>query len=533
VDYDKQLIKDTMLIPNGVNEWNAELYELTGYINNINTQNTQVLMEYSTKGYLGNIYDYGVQRNSATNLDRISYYNYDGRGSVSEIVSANAKTVMSYSYSAFGESTIRYSGYVKNPYRYNAEYVDWVPGIPDFQYLRARYYTPYEGRFINQDTLFGDVQVPLTQNLYAYCGNNAVNMIDPSGRSLEIIMGLEGQKKSITNEIDSLRRTLANLQGYAKMEIQGKIDSLLSKIKSFNAEIDSQKRLASGNATKVDIDNQAKKQNATKKVIDKINNVKIEADRELKREEQTYKEDFEYLCDSPYEGFNPNAIKILKNPDFLFDQVTTTEKYKILILMQFKNKSTLETYGRYNELTSGDLASLGIKNLNDNWISSFNMHARMAWRNSSVGEAEFFAMQKMQASQQYLVASAATSAVANRMTKQNQNTDEAFTMNTKQESTAGSSSGGIGRSANKLKPDGSAGGAHSVFKRDPNTGKITNYKTYNPNPKNPTGYDENIGYDGVGRTHINKVTGESLIPHVHDKAIPGGVRIPYPHEIPK
>ena len=89
-----------------------------------------------------------------------------------------------------------------------------------------------------------------------------------------------------------------------------------------------------------------------------------------------------------------------------------------------------------------------------------------------------------------------------------------------------------GRGKNNIKPDLNAQGPHSVFKRDPLTGKITNYKTYKQNPKNPTGYDEFLGYDGVGKPHKNPVTGEDLMPHVHDKTVPGRVRSPYLHEIP-
>ena len=48
-------------------------------------------------------------------------------------------------------------------------------------YLRARYYDPTTGRFITEDTLFGEMDNPLTQNLYAYCLNNPVLYIDPSG----------------------------------------------------------------------------------------------------------------------------------------------------------------------------------------------------------------------------------------------------------------------------------------------------------------------------------------------------------------
>ena len=53
------------------------------------------------------------------------------------------------------------------------------------------------------------------------------------------------------------------------------------------------------------------------------------------------------------------------------------------------------------------------------------------------------------------------------------------------------------------------------------------------NPKNPTGFDETIRYDGIGKLHTNKVTGEKLMPHVHDKKAIGELRLPEPWEIPK
>ena len=90
-----------------------------------------------------------------------------------------------------------------------------------------------------------------------------------------------------------------------------------------------------------------------------------------------------------------------------------------------------------------------------------------------------------------------------------------------------------GRAKNKLAPDPNAQGEHTAFKRDPVTGKITNYATYKSNPRNPHGYDLVIAYDGVGTPHHNKVTGEDLMPHVHDKKAPGGVRKPFSFEIPK
>ena len=89
-----------------------------------------------------------------------------------------------------------------------------------------------------------------------------------------------------------------------------------------------------------------------------------------------------------------------------------------------------------------------------------------------------------------------------------------------------------GRAKNRLKPDTNAEGEHSTFKRDPSTGDITNTRSWKPNPKNPNGFDDEGGYDGVGQPHTNPVTGEELMPHVHDNNVSGGARKPIPWEIP-
>ncbi len=69
----------------------------------------------------------------------------------------------------------------KNPYRYRGYRYDNETG---FYYLNSRYYNPGWGRFINADDV---VILQLTQgellshNLFAYCINNPVNMVDNNG----------------------------------------------------------------------------------------------------------------------------------------------------------------------------------------------------------------------------------------------------------------------------------------------------------------------------------------------------------------
>jgi RHS repeat-associated protein len=50
--------------------------------------------------------------------------------------------------------------------RYAGEYLDKETGL---YYLRARYYDPYIGRFISEDSYWGEDDNPLSLNLYTYC----------------------------------------------------------------------------------------------------------------------------------------------------------------------------------------------------------------------------------------------------------------------------------------------------------------------------------------------------------------------------
>ena len=90
------------------------------------------------------------------------------------------------------------------------------------------------------------------------------------------------------------------------------------------------------------------------------------------------------------------------------------------------------------------------------------------------------------------------------------------------------------RGANKLKPDPDAQGAHTTLRRDPQTGQVTHYETWQPqpNPRNPNPWVSEKRFDRTGASHHNKSTGQDVpTPHVHDPTTPGGVRLPNPGEI--
>ena len=89
----------------------------------------------------------------------------------------------------------------------------------------------------------------------------------------------------------------------------------------------------------------------------------------------------------------------------------------------------------------------------------------------------------------------------------------------------------------KLTPNSDAIGAHSAYRRDPQTGKVIKYETYQPqtNLKNPKPWESMKRYDGPGsESHYNKFLKKEVnVPHVHDPYYPGGIRPALPWESPK
>ena len=87
----------------------------------------------------------------------------------------------SYWYNDFGEAEeTKESGYSSfdNERQYTGAVYDDSTGL---LYLNARFYDPQTGRFISRDTYRGEPNNAGTWHLYAYCANNPVNYVDPSG----------------------------------------------------------------------------------------------------------------------------------------------------------------------------------------------------------------------------------------------------------------------------------------------------------------------------------------------------------------
>ena len=163
---------------------NAKGYTLTEYINDINRENTEVLAEYGAEEKVRQAYTYGEsgigERISVDKSTESSYYLYDGRNSVTGILTETANLTNSYQYDPYGNLTSGTADGV-NYYGYNGESTNVKTGL---QYLRARYYNAENGTFTTEDSDLGTTKNPLTRNRYDYATNNPLNYSDPTGHSL-------------------------------------------------------------------------------------------------------------------------------------------------------------------------------------------------------------------------------------------------------------------------------------------------------------------------------------------------------------
>ena len=120
----------------------------------------------------GTSYHLGAGMEAFRRGQELSYYHRDEQLSTVFVTDGHRNVQNSYQYDAFGMS-LGTTEKLNNRIRYTGQQYDDVTGQ---YYLRARYYNPVAGRFMQEDVYQGD-----GLNLYAYCGNNPVVYDDPSG----------------------------------------------------------------------------------------------------------------------------------------------------------------------------------------------------------------------------------------------------------------------------------------------------------------------------------------------------------------
>lgn len=132
-----------------------------------------------------NILDFTYDANGApltlVTGGKVYYYLTNLQGDVISVESSDGTPVASYCYDAWGKILACDGALAElNPLRYRGYVYDQETG---FYYLQSRYYDPAVGRFINADDvayLGADKSMP-SYNLFAYCHNNPVVGVDPTG----------------------------------------------------------------------------------------------------------------------------------------------------------------------------------------------------------------------------------------------------------------------------------------------------------------------------------------------------------------
>ena len=125
--------------------------------------------------------------NLISNTSSVYYYHTNHLGSTCYVTDGNSNVVQGFLYAPFGEITNEHNSSFGNgvipKYSFNAKELDEETGM---YYYEARYMAPPV--FISRDPLFEKYP---TFTPYAYCANNPVKFIDPTGMELVLTGELE------------------------------------------------------------------------------------------------------------------------------------------------------------------------------------------------------------------------------------------------------------------------------------------------------------------------------------------------------
>ena len=223
-------------LPNGLRYRKSNASNFDRYVWD---RNGNIIAEMNGEGNLTSKY---VRGNKLISKNGNEYYGYDGHGSVVNISNESGKSIKSYDYDAFGVE-LNKDANDTNLFRYCGEQYD---NETDSIYLRARYYSPSLGRFTTEDTYWnssnriygdkeykkGEIKYPdfkaimQDSNLYSYCINNSIAMIDSTGTKAKILKKCKNSKDNYYSYEDSIGPHKVEYKNYKTVKIDNATEAI-------------------------------------------------------------------------------------------------------------------------------------------------------------------------------------------------------------------------------------------------------------------------------------------------------------------
>ena len=223
-------------LPNGLRYRKSNASNFDRYVWD---RNGNIIAEMNGEGNLTSKY---VRGNKLISKDGNEYFGYDGHGSVVNISNESGKSIKSYDYDAFGVE-LNKDANDTNLFRYCGEQYD---NETDSIYLRARYYSPSLGRFTTEDTYWnssnriygdkeykkGEIKYPdfkaimQDSNLYSYCINNSIAMIDSTGTKAKILKKCKNSKDNYYSYEDSIGPHKVEYKNYKTVKIDNATEAI-------------------------------------------------------------------------------------------------------------------------------------------------------------------------------------------------------------------------------------------------------------------------------------------------------------------
>jgi len=140
-------------------------------------------------------------------------YLYNAHGDVVTLLSDGAVEA-TYYYDSFG-NILDQTGEVDNSILYAGYQYDEETGL---YYINARMYDPVTARFLQADTYLGNLNDPLSLNLYTYCLNNPHKYTDPSGHFAITLGGILLAARIVTSLVSGV---MSGISEYKRQVAEG------------------------------------------------------------------------------------------------------------------------------------------------------------------------------------------------------------------------------------------------------------------------------------------------------------------------